>query len=495
MNMVRVCGPFFYEEDAFYDACDELGLLVWQDYPFANMDYPADDRDFVAMVAREARGFLERTQLAGCLTVLCGNSEVEQQAAMMGAPREIWRAPIFDRTLAGVSGELRPDVLYWPSTPSGGALPFLTDAGTAHYFGVGAYLRPLEDVRRAGVRFATECLAFANVPDDRAVEDLLKDGGRAPQDPLWKKRAPRDAGAGWDFEDVRDHYLRVLFGLDPLAVRYANVARYLALSRVVTGEIMATAFAEWRRTGSGCSGALVWFLRDLWQGAGWGVIDADGRPKAAYHYLRRTLQPVGVLLVDEGLNGLDVHVVNEGPQPLEGQLELELLRAGEVRVAHVKAPVSVAGRGAARLRTADLFDRFFDTTYAYRFGPPAHDVAVATLVDLTTGAVRGKAFHFPGGIPAHQESEVGLEAVATPAANGNWRLALRTRRLALSVVLEIAGFTPDDNYFHVAPGGPHEVMLRPEGRAPLPQGTAQPLNAHIATALTVQHGEEGTRSR
>ena len=257
MNMVRVCGPFFYEEDAFYDACDELGLLVWQDYPFANMDYPADDPAFVAMVAREARGFLERTQLASCLTVLCGNSEVEQQAAMMGAPREIWRAPLFDRTLADVSGELRPDVPYWPSTPSGGALPFLTDAGTAHYFGVGAYLRPLEDVRRAGVRFATECLAFANVPDDRAVEDLLKDGGRAPQDPLWKKRAPRDAGAGWDFEDVRDHYLRVLFGLDPLAVRYANVARYLALSRVVTGEVMATAFAEWRRTGSGCSGALV----------------------------------------------------------------------------------------------------------------------------------------------------------------------------------------------------------------------------------------------
>ncbi len=489
MNMVRVCGPFFYEEDAFYDACDELGVLVWQDYAFANMDYPADDPAFAATVEREARGFLDRTQLAGCVTVLCGNSEVEQQAAMMGAPREIWRSSLFGRTLADLSSELRPDVPYWPSTPGEGALPFLTDVGTAHYFGVGAYLRPFEDTRRAGVRFATECLAFANVPDARAVDELLANGGVPTHDPRWKRRAPRDAGAGWDFEDVRDHYLRALFGVDPMALRYADATRYLALSRVVTGEVMATTFAEWRRAGSGCAGALVWFLRDLWQGPGWGVLDVDGRAKAAYHYLRRTLQPVAVLLVDEGLNGLDVHVVNEGAQPLEGQLQLVLLRGGEVRVAEVTVPVTVGAHAVARLRTAELLDRFFDTTYAYRFGPPAHDVAVATLVERTTGVVRGKAFHFPGVLPVHQESELGLEAVATPAEGGTWRLALHTRRFALSVALEIAGFTADDNYFHVAPGSPHHVLLRPEGKSSAPRGTAQPLNAHASTKVTVAgHG-------
>ncbi len=483
MNMVRVCGPFFYEEDAFYDACDELGVLVWQDYPFANMDYPGDDPAFVATVEREARGFLDRTQLAACVTVLCGNSEVEQQAAMMGAPREIWRSPLFAGTLADVSRELRPDVPYWPSTPAGGPLPFLTDVGTAHYFGVGAYLRPLEDARRANVRFATECLAFANVPEPRAVDELLKSGGVPPQDPRWKRRTPRDASAGWDFEDVRDHYLRVLFRVDPLTLRYADASRYLALSRVVTGEVMAATFAEWRRTGSGCAGALVWFLRDLWQGAGWGVLDAEAQPKAAYHYLRRVLQPVGVLFLDEGLNGLDVHVVNESPRPLESQLELVLLRGGEVPVAHAKVPLWVSRHGAARLRAMDLFDRFFDTTYAYRFGPPAHDVAIATLVDLATGAVRGKAFHFPGGLPVQQEPEVGLEAVARPADNGHWRLAIRTRRLAFSVALEVAGFTPDDNYFHVAPGSTHEVLLRPEGPSSAPRGTAHPLNAHASTKI------------
>jgi beta-mannosidase len=485
MNMVRVGGPFFYEADAFYDVCDELGVLVWQDFSFANMDYPGDDPGFVATVEREAAGFLERTQLAGCIGVLCGNGEVEQQAAMVGAPREIWRSSLFANTLPGQCGRLRPDVPYWPSTPTGGALPFLNDVGTAHYFGVGAYLRPLEDARRAGVRFATECLAFANVPDPRVVDGLMKEGGVPPQDPRWKRRTPRDGSAGWDFDDVRDHYLRALFGVDPLALRYADPSRYLALSRVVTGEVMAATFAEWRRSESACAGALVWFLRDLWQGAGWGVLDADARPKAAYHALRRVLQPVAVLFADEGLNGLDVHVINEGPLPLEADLEVVFLRGGETPVAIAKAPAILSARSATRLRGSALLDQFLDTTYAYRFGPPAHDAAIATLVDRATGAVRGRAFHFPRGLEFHQEAEVGLEAQATPLPDGRFKLSVRARRLARWVVLDVVGFSPDDNYFHVAPGGTHELLLLPEGPGSVPRGTAQPLNAFAATKIAL----------
>ena len=485
MNMVRVCGPFFYEADAFYDACDELGILVWQDYPFANMDYPADDSGFCTLVDREVHDFLDRTQLACSVAVLCGNSEVEQQAAMIGAPRELWRSPLFSETLAKLSNKLRPDVPYLPSTPSGGALPFFSDVGTAHYFGVGAYLRPLEDARRADVRFATECLAFANVPDDDAVDALMEGHGTPPQDPRWKRRTPRDGSVGWDFDDVRDHYLRTLFGVDALAMRYADVPRYLALSRVVTGEVMASTFAEWRRSGSRCNGALVWFLRDLWLGAGWGVIDAEGRPKAAYHYLKRALQPIAVFLIDEGLNGLDAHIINERAEPLDAELRVELFR-GEQHIAKACVPIEMRPRASQKLRTAALFDQFHDATYSYRFGPPGHDLTVATLVNPTESSVISEAFHFPLGLPKDEDFDLGLQATATAVTDGLWRVELQTRRFAQSVFLDVKEFAALDNYVHVPPGATRVVPLRPLGGASRPHGSVRALNATAATKLTIR---------
>ncbi len=97
-------------------------------------------------------------------------------------------------------------------------------------------------------------------------------------DPRWKRAVPRDPGAGWDFEDVRDHYLTTLFGVDPAQLRWADFARYLDLSRAVSCILMEHVFAEWRRVGSRCAGGLVWQLQDLVPGAGWGVIDPPGDP-------------------------------------------------------------------------------------------------------------------------------------------------------------------------------------------------------------------------
>ncbi len=485
MNMVRVCGPFFYEDDAFYEACDDLGIMVWQDYAFANMDYPGEDADFVAEVDREVRGLLDRTQTCPSLVVLCGNSEVEQQAAMMGAPRAIWRSPLFGQALAALSAELRPDVMYWPSTPSGPALPFVNDVGTANYFGVGAYLRPLEDARRAGVRFATECLAFANVPDPAVVDEVMSSGGTPPQDPRWKARTPRDGASGWDFEDVRDHYLRELFGVDPASLRYAEVGRYLDLSRVVTGEVMAATFAEWRRAGSSCGGALVWFLRDLCPGAGWGVLDSTGRPKAAYHAVRRVLQPLAVLLVDEGLNGIDAHVVNDGPTPVDAELQVAAYR-GEATVATGSTRVRVGARSAERVRLAALLDLFFDTTYAYRFGAVAHEVTVATLVDAATGAALSEAFHFPRKLPSHPEIDLGVAFHATRVSDELWNATVSARRTAFAVELSLRDFEPDDNYFHLAPGKTRVVGLRALRAGARPQGTARPINAQSATKLELK---------
>ena len=193
LNMIRVVGTMTYESPRFHDTCDELGLLVWQDLMFANMDYPFSDAAFEELATDEVRVELEAIAGRPSLTVVCGNSEVEQQVAMLGLNPQVGRPEFFESGVPSLMNSLEIDAVYLPSAPSGGARPFSTDAGVTNYFGVGAYLRPISDARRAGVRFASECLAFANVPDATPTDHA--------------EGVMRDPGTTWDFADVRDHYL------------------------------------------------------------------------------------------------------------------------------------------------------------------------------------------------------------------------------------------------------------------------------------------------
>lgn len=480
MNMVRVGGTMVYEDAAFYDACDALGVLVWQEFMFANMDYPEQDDAFMADVRTEAAQQFRAWQGRPSLAVLCGNSEGEQQAAMWGAPRELWSPALFHTSLREWAREGLPDVPYWPSSAHGGEFPHQGNAGTTSYYGVGAYLRAPEDARRCELKFATECLAFANVPDERTVARMPGGHGLRVHHPAWKERTPRDLNAGWDFEDVRDHYLARLFRIDPVACRSTDHDRYLALSRVVTGELMAGAFAEWRRPGSGCGGALVWFLRDLWAGAGWGLVDDTGLPKACFHALRRALQPVAVLITDEGNNGLYAHVLNEKAQALTATLEITLYGPGQAQVGQARRGLSLPGRGSVSLSLAEGLEGFVDLSYAYRFGPAA--VALVHLgLCAADGAVLGEAFHFPAGLPSLVRADVGLTAsLDTQRAE----LMVTTVGMAQNVHIALDGYTVSDNDFHLAPAAQRRIALRRSGSQAV-KGTVWALNADRPVAISV----------
>jgi beta-mannosidase len=423
MNVLRVGGTMVYESDAFYTLADEYGLLIWQDFALANFDYP-NDAAFSAAIEREASQFLVRTRRFAALAVLCGGSEVDQQAAMFGLPASMRAQALFTELLPAITQRERSDVPYVSNSPSGGAWPFSTNEGITHYYGVGAYQRPLDDVRRAQVRFAAECLAFANVPDDATLHDAL--GTIQSHDPRWKAAVPRDPGAGWDFDDVRDHYLQTLYGIEPARLRYEDPERYLDLSRAVVAELMGEVFAEWRRTGSSCGGALVWQLQDLRPGAGWGLIDATGRPKSALHGLAAALQPIQMVLTDEGLNGLDIHLLNERAEPLQAQLDLVCLRDGSVKVASASRAVELGPRSSQRIGAAECLGQFFDFTHAYRFGPRAHDVTIATLRDPASGRIVSEAIHLPER-RADLRHDLGLTATAERTADG-WQLRVEASR-------------------------------------------------------------------
>ncbi len=475
MNMLRVGGTMAYEPEGFFALCDEMGIMVWQDLMLANFDYPGHDPVFMGSLGTEIEQLLGRTAAHPCLAVLCGGSETMQQAAMLGLPEPAWHQGLYHTTIADIVRRHRPDLVYVENSPSGGALPFRVDAGVAHYYGVGAYLRPLDDARRAGVRFASECLAFANVPDSRFIERHL--AGVAPTDPRWKAAVPRDPGASWDFEDVRDHYLRLLFGVDPVRLRGTDVARYLDLSRATGCLVMERVFAEWRRGGTGCAGGLVWQFQDVRPGAGWGVLDSDGGPKPVWHALRRAFRSRQLTITDEGLNGLDLHVVNEHPEPLDAIVRLVCLRDGEIRVRSAERAVSVPGRSTQRLGSQELLAEFFDINDCYGFGPRTHDVVSASLWRRRHDAA-AELIAYDHQILAAMPPvrDLGLQARVV-ALDGVWTLHLTTRKFAQYCHLDLEDHDPDDDWFNLSPDVPRAIALRSRGDAPAPPaGLVSALN-------------------
>ena len=475
MNMVRIPGGTVYEDPSFFDLCDRLGLMVWQDAMFAFLD-PPDDPVFVAGVEEELTGVLSVLASHPSLTVVCGGQELEEQPAMFGLSRDRWSSSLADEIVPELSRRLAPGVAYVPASPGGGSLPFQMNRGVSHYTGVGVYLRPLDDLRRAEVAFVSEGLAFAIPPERDTVDEACGGARRAGHDPAWKQAIHHDTGGSWDLEDVRDHYVAQLFGEDPALLRRHDPERALDLGRAAVTHIMSEAASEWRRSGSSCAGLLLVGLHDLRAGAGWGVIDACGAPKAPWFALARALQPVGLLLTDEGLNGLAVHLVNDGGQDVRGRVEVEVYSADH-RIDQGSGAVTVSARSGVRLAAEALFDGFRDLTYAYRFGPRLTELVVARLRG-EDDSVLAAATYLPEGPGRPLQSEVGLQATLHQVDEQAWSLSIKTRRFAQYVSVDIPGFRPDDSWFHLEPGGSTVVGLQRTGSGGrAPNGLLRALNS------------------
>ena len=213
------------------------------------------------------------------------------------------------------------------------------------------------------------------------------------------------------------------------------------------------------------------------EGAGWGVIDSLKQPKAAWHALRRAFRPLQVLLIDEGLNGLHVDLINEAASEFSGSLSLVCLRDGATPVMRAERAVTLSSRSTTRIAAVELWGAFFDTAYAYRFGPPSHDATVATLKS-TDEAHIGDAFHFPLGRDCEQH-DIDISCHLA-REDDDWTLTVATNRLAQSLHVFDAHYRSNDNWFHLPPDTPRKLMLVPrfpEKPAPPPSGIVSAINA------------------
>lgn len=453
-NMIRIVGGLVPEQPAFFEICAELGVLVWQDAMLATFDPPAE---LTGLIVEEVTTILRAVSGNPALAVVSGGSETLQRPEMLGLDSAARAIDLIDEALpAAIADTAVAYVRSSPAPPPGGDdLAIRPDTGVAHWFGVGGYLRPLSDVRTAGIRFAAECLAFANPPSAEAVERHFGSAAVAGHDPRWKAGVPRDRGASWDFEDVRDFYVREVFDEDPAEVRRIDPERYLELGRLAVTEAMLQCFGFWRRAQSGCRGALVLAGRDARPGAGWGLLDVDGAPKAALQALHRVWAAQSVVLADEGLSGIRVDVHNDTPTVACGELILAATDATGQLVAEAHRDIDVPAHSSRTFVDSQLSGVFRDLSHAFRFGPPTAD-AVEALVRLGEPArvLRDALVVHPRGGQIH----TGLRAVAEHI-DGSWELEISAGVALRYVSIDAPGWRPSDNYFHLPAGRPYRVRL------------------------------------
>ncbi len=238
---------------------------------------------------------------------------------------------------------------------------------------------------------------------------------------------------------------------------------------MLTGEILAEVFGEWRRAASPSGGGLVLWLRDLLPGAGWGVIDHRGIPKLAYHHLKQVLAPVAVWTIDEQLGGIVAHVANDRPAPLSAFLRVALYREREQLIEQARAAVVLEPHSQGEWNLERVIGHFVDAAWTYRFGPCAHDTIVVTLEsDASDGGdarILSQTMRFPAGRPLDREApeRLGLAARARTRPDGSVELTVSSGRVAYGVEIRAPGFTASDDGFSIEPGGERAVTLLAHG--------------------------------
>ena len=277
MNMLRVWGGGLYEQPAFYEACDRLGIMVWQDFMFACATYP-EDRPFPELVEHEAATQVTRLAHHPSIMLWCGGNENILAWRNWGwkekmPAEQAWGRTYFMESLPGVCARLDPSRPYWPDSPFSGSVeadPNDPDVGDRHTWDL-----KMEKVREMVPRFASE-FGHQAPPLRRTIEEAI--GAECLSAELPESLdafAGRQRGWGGD-EAQYDQYLQEWFS-SPATLDERIAQMHLLQARATS--IML----EWLRANTPrCSGALIWQLNDAWAGHSWSLIDVAGRPKPSW---------------------------------------------------------------------------------------------------------------------------------------------------------------------------------------------------------------------
>ena len=377
MNCVRVWGGGYYPDDFFYDICDELGLLVWQDFMFACAVYNLTE-DFEENIKAEFVDNVRRLRHHASLALWCGNNEMEQFVAqgewVSSMAQKADYIKMYEYIIPKILKVEDPQTFYWPASPSSGGSfdePQDPNRGDVHYWDVWHGLKPFTDYRNYLFRYVSE-FGFQSFPCMQTIEAFTAPEDRNVFSYVMEKHQ-RNASANG----------RIVSYLSQMYLYPRELTDLVYASQLLQAQAMQYGVEHWRRNrnDSRCMGAVVWQLNDCWPVASWASIDYYGRWKALHYYEKRFFAPVLISCHEEGILSQNtnvnaepfdlkktarLNVSNETLKPFTGKASWALRRPDASVIDSGSFEVNCPAMSAVWLPQQDFSDKAtYDCYYSY----------------------------------------------------------------------------------------------------------------------------------
>ncbi len=461
MNMIRVWGGGRYEPDWFYDICDELGLMVWQDFMFACHLYPSTPT-FLAEVEAEVRDVVGRINHHACLALWCGDNELIGALTWFPESRKdrdryLVNYDRLNRTIEAALLQTLPDANWWPSSPSPGPLAFGDawhddSSGDMHFWSVWHEGRDFDHYRDVSPRFCSE-FGFQSYPSMSTIRKFADPADWNIASPVMESHQ-KNAGGNARIAETMFRYFR-------FPVDFEN---FVYLSQVQQGLAIKTAVTHWRSLKPHCMGTLYWQLNDTWPVCSWSSLDHGGNWKLLHHMAREFYAPLLVTAVP-GSAGITLRAVNDTSAPVTLEVDAyAVAMSGAIRPLGTCALTVHDDRAVDVMQLAPdalCADEILSFTWRQPGQPHQGDIFASRP---------WKAYDLPA---------TALTRTIEPAGDG-YVITVDTDRPAFYVALEAdrpGRFS--QNAFALFPGYPATLAFTPASPGPIPRLTLRDL--HSAT--------------
>jgi beta-mannosidase len=455
MNMLREWGGGYYESDDFYDICDELGIMVWQEFAFGGDMIPGDVA-YQENVRQEAVDQIKRLRDHPSIVIWCGNNEVEtgwyhwgdrqefKESISAVARDRVWQDYVimFADILKSAVNQYADPAPYWPSSPSANfeEPPDNQHNGDMHYWAVWHQQAPAQDYTRQFPRFMTE-YGFQSFPEMRTIETFAKPADFDIRSTVMQAHQKNKGGN----ERILTYMLREYR-------QPKDFASFVYLSQVQQAEIIKIGAEHLRRQMPRIMGSLYWQLNDCWPVASWASIDYYGRWKALHYYARRFYDDVLVSPFSHD-DKVDVYVVSDKLQSISGTIHTRLLDFSGSTLLDQTKDIQIPAQSSA------IYLTFSDAELAAKADP--HRSFLVFDLEVAGKRVSRNLIFF--GVMHDLELPVMPKIEATVDQTGaGYTVTLQSSKLARGVYVSFGDLDVEssDNYFDLLPGEPVTIILK-----------------------------------